>query len=118
MWTQRTPAEIDEARRNRKRHRLKSALVVGTSVTLGTTFLFGWKEAADQSRFLVPANEILRRLPITIIVGTVVGLLSYRFGRERPTVVCLKCGLAKYAAESAQCSCGGYFEEIEKVKWA
>lgn len=75
-------------------------------------------DPANQGRVFVPAREILPRLPGTIALGAVFGLLSYIFNqRKKPTVVCPKCGTVKYADDSPQCSCGGHFENIDDMKW-
>jgi ribosomal protein L37E len=117
MWTKRTPAEIVEVRRDRRRHRVKGAIFFGVLVTLGTTLAFGGMEAARRGRFLVPFDELLRRLSMTLILGIVAGLLEFRFRRKKPTVVCPKCGKADYAGDTSQCSCGGQLEDIEEMKW-
>jgi ribosomal protein L37E len=117
MWTKRTPAEIVEARRDRRRHRVKGAIFVGVLVTVGTTLSFGWIEAAPRGRFLVPVDELLGRLPMTIIFGLVAGLLGFRFGGKKTTVVCSKCGRVDYAGDTKRCSCGGRLEDIEEMKW-
>ncbi len=118
MWEKRQPEEVLEVRRYRKRHRVKGAIVFGALITLGTSLSFGWREAGDRGRFLVPAQEILTRLPMTIAFGTLAGLLSYIVDkRKKPTVVCSKCGTVKHAGDSARCSCGGHFENIEEMKW-
>jgi len=117
-WKKRSPEEIAAVRRTRQRDRIKAALVVGVLVTLGTSLTFGWREAGDRGRFLVPAQEILARLPLTLIFGTVAALLYYiSASRKKPTVVCPKCGTVKDSGASAQCSCGGHFEKIEEMKW-
>jgi len=117
-WKKRSSEEIAAVRRERKRRRIKGAIIFGALVTVGTSLTFGWREAGDRGWFLVPAQEIVARLPMTVIFGVVGAVLSYTlFSRKKPTVVCPKCGTVKYASASAQCSCGGHFENIEEMEW-
>lgn len=117
MWVKRTPSEVAQVRRERRRHRFTSALFFGLFVLLLTLFVFGWRESADRSRLLVPFDEIWRRLPATVVYGLLTAAFYYRFGRNKPTVVCPKCGKVQYASNSKLCSCGGNFEDIEEMKW-
>ena len=117
MWVKRTPAEIVEGRRSRKRVRVKSAVFFGVFVAVLTTLLMGWREATDRGRFVVPLAEIPRRLPVSLIFGVLVGLLFYGLGSRKPTVVCSKCGNVGYAGDSVHCPCGGQLEDIEEMKW-
>jgi ribosomal protein L37E len=117
MWTKRTPAEIVEVRRERRRHSVKGAIFFGVLVTVGTTLAFGGMEAARRGRFFVPVDELLSRLLMTLIFGIVAGLLDFGFRGKKPTVVCPKCGKADYAGDTTQCSCGGRLEDIEEMKW-
>jgi hypothetical protein len=66
---------------------------------------------------MVPPSEWLQRAPLAFIFGIVVGAFLFLFNRPRKTVACTKCGAAKYADKSQDCSCGGMFEEIGKLKW-
>ncbi len=79
--------------------------------------MFGGIEGTRRGRFLVPVDEILKRLPGTMAFGVIAGLLYYAIGSRRPTVVCPKCSLVGYASESAMCKCGGRPEDIEEMKW-
>jgi hypothetical protein len=117
-WKKRSPEEIAAVRRTRQRDRIKGAIILGVLVTLGTSLLFGWREAGDRARVLVPTQEILNRLPLTLVFGIIAALLSYiSTSRKKPTVVCPKCGTLKYSGASAQCPCGGHFENIEEMDW-
>ena len=118
MWVKKTPTEIVEVRRNRKRERVKSAAFMGIFMTVLTTFMMGWREAANRGHLLAPFGEIPKRLPVSLFFGVVSGLVYYYWFRLKPpTVVCPKCGTVGYASESSQCSCGGQQEDIEEMKW-
>ena len=117
-WKRRSPEEIAAVRRTRRRDRIKGAMILGVLVTLGTSLLFGWREAGERGRLLVPAQEILTRLPLPLVFGIVAALLSYiSASHKKPTVVCPKCGTVEYSSAPAQCSCGGHFENIEEMEW-
>ena len=117
MWVKKKPAEVVEARRLRKRDRVKSAVFIGMFVTVLTTCVMGWREAADRGHFLVALAAIPRRLPASLFFGVISGLLYHRFGSRKPIGVCAKCGAVGYTADSARCSCGGEFKDIEDMKW-
>jgi len=117
-WKKRSPEEIAAVRRERKWDRVKGAILFGALVTVGTSLIFGWREAGDRGLLLVPAQEILTRLPMTMIFGVGAAFLYYfQLSRKKRTVVCPKCGTVKYAGASAQCPCGGHFENIEEMEW-
>jgi len=117
MWVKRTPAEVVEVRRYRRRHRIRTAIWLCVFVSILTIFMFGWRAAGDRGRFLVPAGEIPARLPVSMVFGVIIGVIYFAFERRKPTVVCPKCGVTQYAGDSERCSCGGRFEDIEEMKW-
>ncbi len=79
--------------------------------------MFGWKEAVDRGRFIVPIDEILMRLPRSLFFGLIGVGIYYKFIRSRPTLVSPKCGVAQYSSDSKFCSCGGQLEDIQEMKW-
>ena len=117
MWVKRTPAEIVEVRRGRRRNRIRSAVIFGFFMTLMTTFTRGAREAADRGSVLVPLGELLTRLSMTFVFGLVSGLVHYWFDQKKPTVVCSTCGTVRHAGDSSKCSCGGNLKNIEEMKW-
>jgi len=56
-------------------------------------------------------------VPFAFITGVVIGGVVFLVEHRKKTMVCPKCGAAKYADKSQDCSCGGTFEEIGKLKW-
>jgi len=117
MWVKRTELEIAEERRRQRRSRLRIAALVGVFITLMIPLMFGWKEIEGRHRFTVPADEILSRLPFSMIFGALVALAFYKCVRERPTMICSQCETTKHDDGISQCSCGGHFEMMEVMKY-
>lgn len=117
MWVKRTELEIAEERRRQRRSRLRVAALVGVFITLMIALTFGWREIEGRHRFTVPTDEILSRLPVSMIFGAVVALAFYKLVRERPTMICPRCEATKHDDGISKCSCGGHFEMMEGMKY-
>jgi hypothetical protein len=116
MWIKRKTCELTQAKRDRKREKIKSAIIFAIIVSVPLIFVFGTKGALDQGSFLVPLAKIPFRFPFIIMFGVFLGLIRY-FLPGKPVVVCPKCGVTKYLDNFQQCACGGHFENIEEMKW-
>ena len=117
MWVKRTDAEIAEERERRRRTRLRGAVLFGFFVLFIITCFFGWREAADRSRFTSPVVELLSRLPFALVAAIICAFLSYKLDRKRPMMICPKCEATKYEDGVTACSCGGRFEKMEMMKY-
>lgn len=118
MWIKRTEAEIEEAHCQQWRQTAGNSAVAGFFVAVLVTIIDpGGFGAAPRGIYLVPPEEILRRLPFGTLAGIVFACCLYYFNFRKQTMVCLKCGIAKDANNSMDCSCGGTFEDILKLKW-
>ena len=117
MWIKKTPAEIVEDSRKRKRDRLKGAIAVGVVTVVLVSITKGWHSVYRGGGFFASADEIPRRLVMALIFGAFVGLLFYRFRPRSRTVVCSSCGKTGFIGDTSRCSCGGQFERLDDVKW-
>jgi hypothetical protein len=116
MWVKRTEAEIAEERKRQRRGRLREAMLSGAFV-LVTTCLFHWGETDWRGRLIVPADELLSRLPFAAMSGIILAFVLYKCERRRPMMVCPKCESTKYEDGVNQCPCGGHFEMMESRKY-
>jgi len=73
-------------------------------------------EWPHSGHFLVPLPELLGRLPLACLIGSLCGVFYYR-SPDRVVVICPKCGKAGYANRFRLCACGGKVERIEEMRW-
>jgi hypothetical protein len=115
MWIRRTSEEVGRAKREHRSTRIRTAIFMGGVVTILTAFVYGGKFNAPK---LIPFNQVISRIPLSIILGGIMGIISYWFAlREDRQLVCPKCGKVKFRDGILECSCGGHFEKIEEMKW-
>jgi len=117
MWVKRSPEEMEVVKRKKHSSRIRTAALCGLFVLALTSFCFGGFEAARRGRFIVPLDEILHRLPASLICALLAVFFYYKFERRKPTVVCPQCEATKFADGVFECSCGGRFEDMEEMKW-
>jgi len=117
MWVKRTEQELLELERKKKRSRPRGAIFLGISVFCIVLFLKTPEETGDIPH-LTRAYELPSLFPFAIVWGLVVGLVFYFFPkRDRPVVLCNRCGKSKDKDSETKCSCGGTFEDIRTMKW-
>ena len=116
MWVKRTPEEIVMAKRKHLSTRIRTAVFMGVLVAVLCAFVSGGvKFHAPRA---ISFNEIVSGIPLSIVLGIIVGIISYWFAlRSDRQLVCPKCGVIKFSDNILQCSCGGHFENIEEMKW-
>jgi hypothetical protein len=114
MWVKRTEAEIAEERKRQRCSRLRAAMLFGSFILVASTCLSG---ARRRGHLLVPADELLSRLPFAVMVGIIGTLVWYQCGRKRPMMICPQCEASKYEDGVDQCPCGGHFEMMESMKY-
>ena len=117
MWVERTPEELAKRKLKRRMEHALLAGFFGLFVGLITLFVFGWREGMLRGQFLVPADELLHRLPQSLLFGFVAGLFFFKFKKQPRIVVCPKCGSTKYEDVSTECPCGGSFRNLDEMKW-
>ena len=117
MWLKRTPEKVADVKRKQRLERIRISVVVGLLMTLMISLLFGWGEAYYRGRIFVPLDEIVNRLPFSLLVGLIAGVVCFLPGPRKRTVVCPKCDTTKYVDGSLDCSCGGHFEDMDEMKW-
>ena len=116
MWIKRTEIEMTEEQQRRRRSHVRGAVIFGLFVATFTTVSFGWREAGDRHRLVVPTKEILHRLPGSIVFGAIAAVLIYKITGKRRIMICPKCETSKHDDGVLNCSCGGHFENIEEMK--
>jgi hypothetical protein len=88
---------------------------MGVLVTALCTFAYGGRV---HSPGFVPLDQIASRVPSSIVLGAIVGIMTYWFAlRDDRKLICPKCGKIKFKDSILQCSCGGHFENTEEMKW-
>ncbi len=117
MWIKRTEAVVAEEQRRQRRSRLSWALLPGAFFFLVVLFLRGTAEAARRGEWTVPADELLRRVPIALLAGGIIAVICYRAKPKPPLMICPQCEATKHHDGVPICSCGGRFEMIETMKY-
>ena len=117
MWVKLTPEEIARGARKRRRSRILQAAEVGLLCALILTFLPSGYEGLRGKEIPVPMREVPDRVVPAILFGVIIGWLEYGFKREKPTVICPKCGAVGYEGDSLQCQCGGHLERMDEMRW-
>ncbi|MCX7008432.1 MAG: hypothetical protein NTY53_14480 [Kiritimatiellaeota bacterium] len=117
MWIRRTIPEIEQARNRRWREDICHSAVFGLFIAVLATFMRGWREADRKGTYLVPFEEIERRLPWALLYGIVAAFGYYWIESKKKTYVCVKCGTVKSKCNTSNCSCGGTVENILKLRW-
>ena len=118
MWVKLPPEKLVEVRRRLRRKHIIGSIWFGIFVTITLVFVDGWSGFGLRGRWFVPKEELLEQIPGAVVVGAIFGILIYKnFGMPKPRVVCPKCETVKRADDSAQCACGGHFEDIREMKW-
>ena len=117
MWIKRTPAEIAEEQRRRRRTRLRGAAFFGAFAAIVVTFLFSGREASRRGLYTIPASEIFARVPGAMLFGLICSLVWFKWQRKRPMMICPKCETTKYEDDTFECSCGGRFENMDEMKY-
>lgn len=117
MWVERTPEELVKQKLKRRVGHALAAAFVGFLVGLMTLLVYGWREAMLRGQSLVPTDELLHRLPWSLLCGFVFGLLYCKFVKQPRIVICPKCGTTKYEDVSTECPCGGSFRNFDEMKW-
>jgi hypothetical protein len=116
MWVKRTPEEIAKAKRKNLAGRIRLAVFMGVFVSAPCTFVYGSR--AHTPGFFVPLDQIVSRVPSSIVLGAIVGIMTYWFAlRDDRKLICPNCGKTKFKDTILQCSCGGHFENAEEMKW-
>jgi hypothetical protein len=118
MWVERTPREIVKRQQKRRMERFLFAISIGTVMSAVSLFVFGKREVMH-GKVLVPPDMLFERLPGSLLIGLLVAVIFYFFVplHEKKTVICQKCGVAKYEDGSSVCSCGGTFRDLDAIKW-
>ncbi len=123
MWVKLTRVEISEAKKRRRRTKIKKFLIVWTCISAISSPIPSWTEFAYRS--YISFHESIVRFLVRLTFG-IPGVflfncwLTYRErkGCERPkSFICLKCGEIKPADVGVKCHCGGDLEDIDSVKW-
>jgi hypothetical protein len=118
MWVKLTPDELAVKSRRLKRQRILTAIYVTILSFLIVIFFNGETNALLTGYFFTPLNEMLERLPVSIIFSVIIGLGVYLIsGKEKPTLVCTKCGSKIHDSNSRACDCGGSLEDTKHFKW-
>ena len=117
MWIRRTVPETAEARDRRCREDVWHSALFGLFGAVLVTFIHGWKEANRTGLFLVPFDEIVRRLPYALLSGILVAVAYYWIESREKTYVCITCGAVKSKHDPTNCACGGTFENILRLRW-
>ena len=126
MWVKLTPTEMIAASQKRYRSRIKGSLFIGVSICglslLSSSSLFAKtrEEHPHPPHFDGggPLFPQIGQLPSTVLFGFIGAFAFYFFASRpgKPTMICMKCGTAKYADGSLQCKCGGHFEDMNNLK--
>ncbi|MFN7141155.1 MAG: hypothetical protein ACK4UN_17640 [Limisphaerales bacterium] len=117
MWIKLTEQELLEKQRRTRRAHFRAAAIVGVSAAVLVMFAFGWREAGEHGRLIVPMHQISSRIPLAILAGSVSAFIVFRHSRKRRMVICPRCESTQWAGGSEHCSCGTRFEDLESMKY-
>ena len=125
MWIKKSSEELrkDQNKDSYATKRIREALSLFAFTSFFFTFFLGWVGYGVKGRLFVNSyEEIIRRLPIGIVAGVILGVLYYIFGgksgtQAEPTLICPKCEKVKEWDGMLPCKCGGHFEDIQTMKW-
>jgi len=118
VWIKKTAAEIADGQQKKRRQRVQSAMLFAILTTVPMIFIFGFWQAAESGRMLVPLRAIPGRVLTVLPVGIILGILYYALlSRKIPVMICPKCGASKNRDSVATCECGGMFENLDTMKW-
>jgi hypothetical protein len=117
MWVKRSPEEMEAVKCKNHFWRIRTAILFGLILVALTALCFGGFEGFRRGRVLVPFDEILQRLPLSLIFGAIGAFLFYKFDRRKPSVVCPQCEATKFRDGVFECACGGRFEDMDEMKW-
>lgn len=123
-WVKLTPMEITEASQKCQRGRIRAAFFFGFVIfgfwLLSSSSLFANIREKHPYQPLVGTRPSIPFGPSAkAVVFALIGVYFY-FLLRRPgksTMICPKCGAAKYDDGSLQCKCGGHFEDSKNLKW-
>ena len=117
MWVKRTEEEIAAAKRRGRIGQIRGALFMSAVIGSLTTFFRGGGRSGRPFS-IVPMEEVPDHLPLSLFFAVIASLVYYRFlGNSGRNMVCPKCDKVKGKDSQTQCSCGGYFEDAETMKW-
>lgn len=113
MWVPRTPEETAAAIRKDYLFQFGFGLLLGS---IGGIFAaYGYNKWTGS---LAPAPVAIGTLVCYVLIfGLLTGILFALFQASGKTWICTSCENMKKTYGSSNCSCGGIFQDIRKVKW-
>ena len=125
MWVRKTPDEIKEEKRTKKRNFVKPAIIGGIVCILVVTFVEGWNDnisplitLSNYELSIAPIDAWILRIPIAFLAGCfLVSVFNISHPTFSNTYVCMKCGSIKKIKPSSCYVCGGTCEQMSKIKW-
>ncbi len=116
-WVRKAQENIETSKKTTENKRFIKSILCGVLVAIFLAFFYGSAGVARFGMFFVPQDQLMRRIPVSIIIGILTGLIAYRVSKKEVIVICPKCGHVKGQDSLTKCPCGGGYCDLDEYEW-